>query len=80
MDRSLMQRWLVTLLPKSWAESMEKESKEWKVICPCGAKDTIWDIGGIRWKARAHKKTSYVVCRTCGEGAWMIVKREFQDE
>ena len=79
MTRSFIQRFFLAVLPKSWAESMEKESREWKVICPCGAKDTIWDIGGIRWKARG-KKRSYVLCRTCGKGAWMKIERERKEE
>ena len=41
----------VALLPKKWAGSMERESRTWMARCSCGFERTIWEAGGIRWKA-----------------------------
>jgi len=46
-----LQELLATLLPDGWAASMEHESRAWRMRCPCGAETSIWDMGGVRWKA-----------------------------
>jgi hypothetical protein len=36
--------------------AMEAESREWLVRCPaCGHERSIWDLGGVRYKARGTK-------------------------
>ncbi len=60
---SAIQRFFKLILPQSWGESMEAESREWNVICPCGHTRSVWDIGGIRWKAKGEKG----VLMTCGK-------------
>jgi rRNA maturation endonuclease Nob1 len=53
-------------LPASWAASMEKESREWMLRCQgCGAERSVWEMGGIRWKA-AGNPTRLMHCGHCG--------------
>jgi len=63
---SLIQRFFMAILPKSWADDMRKESQEWRIrCCSCGASKSVWDVGGIRWKAYGVKRT-LVHCSHCG--------------
>lgn len=59
------QELLATLLPDAWAASLESESRAWRMRCPCGAETSIWDMGGIRWKA-AGRPRRLGTCGTCG--------------
>jgi uncharacterized OB-fold protein len=57
------------------AGDMERESREWKVICPrCGRERSIWELGGIRYKARSRGKRMGMKCDACGR--WRMHKVE----
>lgn len=56
---------LVNVLPDSWAASMEQESRGWYMRCPCGAETSVWDMGGVRWKA-AGNPVRNGRCASCG--------------
>ena len=71
---SFIQKLLVRLFPRSWAESMEAESREWMVRCACGFGQSIWELGGIRWKARGNKRLLRR-CPKCGQVRWHTVSR-----
>lgn len=59
-----------SLLPASWAESMEKESREWMMRCEnCGFEKSVWDFGGIRWKAAGNPRRK-VFCESCKKLSW----------
>jgi hypothetical protein len=60
-----LQELLATLLPDAWAASMESESRAWRMRCPCGVETSIWDMGGIRWKA-AGQPRRIGTCGACG--------------
>ena len=65
-----IQRFFVRIFPKSWAESMEAESRQWTVKCPnCGFERSIWDMGGIRWKAYGNSR-NLMKCPNCGQTSW----------
>jgi DNA-directed RNA polymerase subunit RPC12/RpoP len=54
---------------------MEADSRQWMVRCPtCGFERSIWDLGGIRWKAAGNKRT-FLRCPNCGHRGWHIVDR-----
>ncbi|HUQ70795.1 MAG TPA: hypothetical protein VM165_14795 [Planctomycetaceae bacterium] len=72
---SRIQRFFLALFPKSWGESMERDSREWQVICPCGCKRSIWELGGIRWKTTGNPRT-WMRCPTCGERRWHKIIKE----
>jgi hypothetical protein len=66
---SRAQRLAKWLLPRSWSDSMEKESRQWIATCRCGNERSIWELGGIRWKA-AGEPRKLLRCPSCGELTW----------
>lgn len=73
---SITQSIILKILP-FWAESIERESREWKVTClDCKSEKTIWELGGIRWKAASVGKRIRVHCSHCNEPKWSTVSRE----
>lgn len=71
---SSIQKFFKTVFPASWAASMEAESRSWMMRCPCGFERSIWDIGGIRWKAKGTKK-NYKLCPSCKELNWHTIEK-----
>lgn len=71
-----VQKFVTVLLPARWAADMERESRSWMARCEnCGETASIWDRGGIRWKA-AGRPRAYGKCRACGRNAWHTITRE----
>lgn len=66
---SVVQNIMKRLLPSSWAASMERESRQWMLKCPCGFERSVWELGGVRWKAKG-KPRRYATCPSCGERTW----------
>lgn len=67
-----MQQMLLSLLPARWAEAAEKESREWMLRCPCGYEQSVWDAGGVRYKATGNPRR-YMSCAACGKRTWHLV-------
>ncbi len=64
------QRFFTTIFPARWAASMEAESRSWIMRCAgCGHAESVWDRGGIRWKA-AGKPRVLRRCPNCGQRGW----------
>ena len=59
-----LQRFL-TLLFFPFRKSIERHSRTWKVVCPCGFRKSIWEHGGIRWHASGNP-THTLCCEACG--------------
>ncbi|MBK7448126.1 MAG: hypothetical protein IPJ47_01385 [Anaerolineales bacterium] len=56
--------------------SMETESRAWKVKCNnCGHERSIWEMGGIRWKAYGEKAL-YRRCSNCGERSLLKIYKK----
>jgi hypothetical protein len=72
---SLLQKLIVAVLPKKWAESIEAASRNWIARCPCGFERSFWEAGGIRWKA-AGKEKIYLLCSHCGKSHWHTIYRK----
>lgn len=73
-----VQRFFTRILPKRWAEDMEADSRRWTLQCPnCNFERSVWDIGGIRWKATGNSR-NYMRCPNCGQRSWhtMYKKQE----
>ncbi len=82
MAAARFQRLVVRLVPRSWAATMEAESREWTVRCGrCGSERSLWELGGIRWKAnRAQRTGTWVRCPACGErGRHTVSRRDRTD-
>ncbi len=77
---SRTQQLITKLAPQSWATSMEAESRAWTVRCrSCGFGRSIWELGGIRWKAKGSKWT-WGRCSNCGKRGWHTISRVDQTE
>ncbi len=73
---SALRKLLITVLPRRWAEDMEVESRAWLVRCPsCEFERSVWDLGGVRWKARGNPRR-YLTCPQCGRSGWHTVYRK----
>ncbi len=68
----MIQRFVLAVVPAKWADSVKAESMSWMVRCPCGFSLSVWDMGGIRWKASGRPKR-YALCRGCGEKTWHAI-------
>jgi hypothetical protein len=67
---SWIQSFFTTIFPKSWAESMERDSRAWYMKClKCNFERSYWDMGGIRWKAKGDQR-NYQHCSNCQERSW----------
>ena len=52
IERKHMLRKLISMISPRLASSMEAESRQWMMQCPgCGHEVSVWDSGGIRYKA-----------------------------
>ncbi|HEY3493176.1 MAG TPA: hypothetical protein VGK73_00765 [Polyangiaceae bacterium] len=71
---SSIQRLFKAVLPRAWARDMEAASRSWKIRCPCGRERSIWDVGGIRWKAWGNPRRA-LRCDHCGHVTWHTVYR-----
>jgi predicted RNA-binding Zn-ribbon protein involved in translation (DUF1610 family) len=74
-EPSRTQRFFMWLL-RGRAADIERESREWFVVCPkCGLERTYWDIGGVRYKARSRGKRIGLRCPSCGKRSMHRVER-----
>ena len=63
----MTQRLVMRVMPAR-ADEIERQSREWFVVCPhCGVESTYWDIGGIRYKASSRGKSIGLRCQSCGK-------------
>ena len=66
---------ILKVVPRKTAAAMEAESRQWQIVCPaCGHTQSIWDIGGLRYKAKGNPKQRRR-CEACGETSWQRVER-----
>ena len=62
-----IQKLFAAIFPGPMADAMKAESKAWKIrCCTCGAEKSVWDAGGIRYKARSTGKYTMIRCPKCG--------------
>jgi ribosomal protein S27AE len=63
-------------MPPSMKASAEAESRTWVATCPrCQAESSVWDMGGIRYKAYGTKIT-LVRCPKCGKNSFMRIHKK----
>jgi DNA-directed RNA polymerase subunit RPC12/RpoP len=61
--------------PKMKADA-EAESRTWVATCPrCLAESSVWDMGGVRYKAYGAKIT-LVRCTNCGKRSFMRLRQK----
>lgn len=72
---SRIQRLLRAVLPARLADAMEAESRTWILRCDhCGEDRSVWDLGGVRWKA-AGRPRLLRRCARCGRRSWQRMTR-----
>lgn len=65
---SFIQKFVTTVLPKSWSQAIQRESKSWYLRCPtCDSIHSIWDLGGIRFIAASSHKKIRARCPHCSQ-------------
>ncbi len=70
---SFWQRVSKSFLSESTFEDMKIESNSWKVQCPnCKYERSVWEMGGIRWKAAGNPKVLRI-CPNCDQQGWHLV-------
>ena len=78
MDRnnmSRMQRFFTRFAGTETAAAMEAHSRAWLVECPnCGHERSIWDLGGIRYKAVGNPRMR-MRCPNCRQAGWHKVHK-----
>ena len=72
---SFVQNILKKVLPSATFQKMENESRQWYFMCDCGAKTSLWDVGGIRSGASGNPKRS-VTCPACKKTHILTLQRE----
>ena len=68
-------RFFAAILPPRWMNAMEADSRLWMVRCPCGFARSVWDLGGIRYKAVGNPHW-FRKCPHCGHRSWHKVSRD----
>ncbi len=66
MKLSLAQKITKFFASASLFEKMKADSMLYRFTCACGKETSIWEIGGIRYKAYG-KPTTGVKCPHCGK-------------
>ena len=75
---TFIQKFVTTVLPKSWGQAIQTESQNWLLRCPaCDSVHSVWDLGGIRFKAASSHKKVMVRCPQCSQISMMPL--EYQD-
>lgn len=74
---SRIQKLMMKLLPAAWAEDMRRDSQNWLARCKCGHTRSIWELGGIRWKAYGNSR-NLIYCPACGKYRWHILERRHE--
>jgi ssDNA-binding Zn-finger/Zn-ribbon topoisomerase 1 len=73
---SKVQRFFLAIFPASWGRSMEESSRSWIVRCPnCNFERSVWELGGIRWKAAGNPKQK-LLCPNCQQLGWHTIYRK----
>lgn len=74
---TLIQRLVVSLLPRRWSDAIQAESQSWILTCSvCGVTRSVWDMGGIRYKAASVGRHVVVRCGRCGKFRQMSLERK----
>lgn len=74
---TFIQKFVIALLPKRWSADIQAESESWLLQCPtCGTERSVWEVGGVRYKAKSVGKRARVWCPTCNQPRLMSVEQK----
>lgn len=64
-------RLFLRLLGPEAAAAAEAESRAWLLVCPhCGLTRSVWEMGGIRYRASGATSRRLLHCPKCGQTGW----------
>lgn len=63
---SFLQKVMLAVVPPKWAAAIETESRTWVMQCACGHVTSVWEMGGIRYKASGNPRR-VGRCAKCGK-------------
>jgi len=70
LQLSRTQRLVTRFVGPEMAAAIEAHSRAWLLCCPhCGDERSIWEIGGIRYKAVGESR-NLLRCPSCGRSGW----------
>lgn len=72
---SRIQKLFAAVLPKRWMAVLEAHSRAWILECSCGRVTSVWETGGIRYRA-AGKRSLFIPCPNCGWKSHRLSKKE----
>jgi hypothetical protein len=75
---NMIRKILKFLLPDTIFQKMKEESKIWTIGCDCGYNISVWDAGGIRYKAIRLSGTKRIWgrCPNCKKWKFFSVIRK----
>ena len=74
-EKNALQRFVTRFVDAETAAAIEAHSRAWLVRCPhCGLERSIWDLGGVRYRA-AGKPRMFARCPRCGATGWHKVEK-----
>jgi hypothetical protein len=76
---TFIQQFFIAILPRTWSEDMRTESLDWICRCTCGFERSVWEMGGIRWKAKGAPQR-LILCPKCGQQTWHKIYRKSVDQ
>jgi predicted RNA-binding Zn-ribbon protein involved in translation (DUF1610 family) len=69
------QRGFARLLGAEAAAAMKAESRAWLIVCPdCGFARSVWEPGGVRYKASGTSRVG-MACPRCGRTGWQRIEK-----
>ena len=72
MELRIAQRMVQNFYSEEKFQKIIEESKLWKFTCRCGKKSSIWDAGGVRYKA-SGKPHIRLKCPHCNQVSMMKI-------
>jgi hypothetical protein len=69
---------LLKLVSEERAAAIEKESRQWVLRCPCGQERSVWDMGGLRYKAAGNPRR-LTRCPSCRKREWHTLIRRLDE-
>ncbi|MDJ0768029.1 MAG: hypothetical protein QNJ12_04515 [Ilumatobacter sp.] len=72
---SRVQRLVSRFVSERTMERIELDSRSWVMDCECGATTSIWEMGGVRYKASSAGKRHRGRCASCGRRVVGRVRR-----
>lgn len=69
---TFIQKLVMNFLPKSWSQAIRHESENWVLRCPnCDFERSVWELGGVRYKAASVGKRLMARCPNCSQVSMM---------